>query len=288
LIVNAILGAVPDLHRQDFAAFEWSINEITDNVLTHSQSKLGGLVQVSTFQRNEKIVQYVVADAGVGIPATLRETHPEITSDTDALDRAIREGVTRDKSIGQGNGLYGSYQICNHCEGTLSVDSGHALLQLDSKGRLAVKNSTVPYSGTLVVAEINFSKRGLLEEALKFGGKRHIPVDLVETNYESAAGDVITFTILNESKSFGSRPAGTPVRTKLMNLYQMSGKRKVVVDFTGIPLISSSFADEVFGKLFVEIGPMAFMSKFEIRNAMETINQLIDRAIAQRMASHGK
>lgn len=284
LIVNAILGAVPELDRRDFAAFEWSINEITDNVLMHAQSPIGGLVQVSTFQRNKKIVQYVVADAGVGIPRTLRETHSEITSDTDALDRAIREGITRDKSLGQGNGLYGSYQICNHSKGTFSVDSGHAMLELDSRGRLSIRNSNIPYSGTLVVAEIDFSRPGLLEEALKFGGKAHTPVDIIETNYESDSGNIVTFRMIDESQSFGSRAAGTPIRTKLTNIYRMSNERKVIVDFANVPLISSSFADEVFGKLFLEIGPVAFMSKFEFANAMDTIKQLIDRAITQRLA----
>ena len=34
-IVDTILGAIPDMRRSDFAAFEWTINELTDNVLTH-------------------------------------------------------------------------------------------------------------------------------------------------------------------------------------------------------------------------------------------------------------
>jgi hypothetical protein len=44
-------------------------------------------VQVSTFHKNTKSVQFVVADAGVGIPSTLKEGRPEIHSDTEALDQ---------------------------------------------------------------------------------------------------------------------------------------------------------------------------------------------------------
>lgn len=62
-IVNVMLGAVPELQRSDFAAFEWAVNEITDNVLVHSNSTVGGLVQVSTFLKFRKRVQFVVADA---------------------------------------------------------------------------------------------------------------------------------------------------------------------------------------------------------------------------------
>ena len=103
-IVDVMLGALPDLERSDFAAFEWSINELTDNVLVHAESAFGGLVQVSTFSRNEKRVQFVVADAGIGIPTSLRRGLPEIRSDTEALDRAIREGVTRDSASGRVTG----------------------------------------------------------------------------------------------------------------------------------------------------------------------------------------
>jgi len=104
-IIDVILGALTGVNRADFAAIEWSLNEITDNVLTHSRAKRGGIVQVATFQKMRRRVEFVVCDAGVGIPQTLRETRSDITSDTHALERAVREGVTRDRSIGQGNGL---------------------------------------------------------------------------------------------------------------------------------------------------------------------------------------
>jgi len=43
-------------------------------------------------------------------------------------------------------------------------------------------------------------------------------------------------------------------------------KNKIVIDFEGIHLISSSFADEVFGKLFFDLGPLDFSNKLELRN----------------------
>ena len=282
-IVQAILGAVPDIPRSSFGAFEWSINEITDNVLTHSESPIGGLVQVSTFQRNKKIVQFIVADPGVGIPKTLRETHPQFTSDTDALDKAIREGITRDESIGQGNGLFGSYQICTHCHGKFQVISGHAKLISDKKHGLKISNEKIPFNGTLIVAEIDFSNANLLGEALKFGGETYTPVDYVEAHYEND-DDKVVFVMRDEAQSFGTRPAGTPVRNKLRNISDMSEAGKIFIDFKDIHIVSSSFADEVFGKLFFEIGPLTFMQGFEFININRTVRSLVDKAIAQRMA----
>lgn len=283
-IVGVILGAIPGMQRSDFAAFEWSVNEITDNVLVHSHSSIGGLVQVSTFEKYRKQVQFVVADAGVGIPATLKQGYPEITSDTDALDRAIREGVTRDKKIGQGNGLFGSYQICSKCNGYFGVHSGYARLEFKNN-RLAISNERIPYTGTLVVATIDFSQPKLLEDALRINGKKYHPIDFVETEYEKNSDGKIIFCMSKESSSFGSRVAGKPVRTKLSNLLRMGRGEKIYIDLKGIPIMSSSFADEAFGKLFLEAGPIAFMQRFEFVNVMETVQQLINKAIAQRMSA---
>ena len=220
-IVNAILGAIPNIARKDFAAPEWAVNELTDNVLVHSQSPVGGLVQVSTFQRNAKRVMFIVADAGIGIPNSLRQGHPELTSDVDALDKAIREGVTRDKSIGQGNGLFGTYQICSHSNGSFQVESGYGKLSFYEPVGLRIATEKVPYEGTLVVAEIDFSIPDLLQEALKFNGRVNEPFDYVESHYEDTKAQRVIFKIADEATSFGSRVAGRPLKNRLSNLARM-------------------------------------------------------------------
>ncbi len=283
-ILNGILGAIPDLDRRELSALEWSVNEITDNVLVHSRSPIGGLIQVSTFQRANKRIEYVVADAGVGIPGTLRPAHPELTSDAAALEKAIREGVTRDSDLGQGNGLYGSYQICSHSMGSFHLESGYGKLTFTDRLGLRVTTERAPFNGTLVVAQINFSDPRLLAEALRFGGRQYIPMDFVEQTYEQHDRDEALFVMKNETTSFGSRIAGTPVRNKLMNLVRMCPGQRIIIDFADIPLVSSSFADEVLGKLFTELGPMTFAQRFEFRNVASTVQQLMDKAITQRVS----
>ena len=281
-IVNGILGAIPTLDRRELVALEWSINEITDNVLVHSQSSIGGIVQVSTFKRASKRIEYIVVDAGLGIPGTLRQLNPKL-SDAEALEWAIREGVTRDKTLGQGNGLFGSYQVCSHSMGSFHIDSGRAKLVFGERDGLRVTTEKVPFEGTLIAAQINFSDPRLLAEALKFGGRPHVPLDFVELYYEQHDRDEVVFIMKNEVTSFGSRVAGTPVRNKLLNLVRMVPGQKIIIDFSEIPLVSSSFADEVLGKLFVELGPMTFTQRFEFRNVALTVRQLVDKAITQRL-----
>ena len=282
-IVNVMLGAVPDLERSDFSAFEWSLNELTDNVLVHAKSPVGGLVQVSTFLKFRKRVQFVVADAGIGIPESLREGHREITSDLDALDKAIREGVTRDPAIGQGNGMFGSYQICSKSGGDFLIDSGYARLKFDPHHGLSIVGQTVPYGGTLIVATIDFSHPHLLAEALSFKGVKHTPVDFVELKYETNATGDIYYKLIEECTSFGSRVSGKPVRNKIIYVLKMNGSGTILIDFEGVPLLSSSFADEAFGKLFFSIGPVKFMQRVKLQNMMSTVESLVNRAIAQRM-----
>jgi anti-sigma regulatory factor (Ser/Thr protein kinase) len=283
-IVNVMLGALPDLERTDFAAFEWAINEITDNVLVHAKSPIGGLVQVSTFQKGAKSVQFVVADAGIGIPASLKPGHPEIRSDTEALDWAIREGVTRDARIGQGNGLFGSYRVSSKSKGHFQIDSGYARLEYNPKRQqLSISNQTIPYSGTLIAATIDFSNPKLLADALQFKGVTYRPTDYVEFTYEGRDGGPVSFILRDECTSFGSRVSGKPVRQKLHNIIRMTDSRLVNVDFSGVPVISSSFADEAFGKLFLQLGPMQFMQRVRLVNTIDTVESLINRAIEQRM-----
>lgn len=282
-IVNVMLGAIPELNRADLAAFEWAVNEITDNVLVHSESPIGGLVQVSTFLKNRKRVQFVVADAGIGIPVSLRTGHPEISSDTEALDSAIREGVTRDPLVGQGNGMFGSYEICSRSGGEFLVDSGYARLKYTPNSGLSIKSQNIPYGGSLIVATIDFSDPKLLEDALSFKGQKYSAVDFVELRYESNPQGDIHFKLKEETTSFGSRVSGKPIQTKLLNLLKMSDTSIICVDFAEVPLLSSSFADEAIGKLFLSIGPIKFMQRVRLHNMTGTVEGLVNKAIAQRM-----
>ena len=81
-------------------------------------------------------------------------------------------------------------------------------------------------------------------------------------------------------RDLGSRTGGVRVRRQIENL--LSDQDHVVIDFSDINVVSSSFADEVFGRLFVDLGPRAFMSRIVLHNVNSTIDGLIDRAIVQR------
>ena len=280
--VEVMLTALDEFDRSHLKAVEWAVNEITDNVINHAESSVGGVLQLSHF-RNRQAIQYTVCDVGVGIPATLRSGHPEIPSDAQALDDAIREGITRDTNLGQGNGLFGSWKISAVSKGDFQIHSGNASLFSD-QSTVTVHGESIPFHGTLVVSTIRYNQPLALEKALNFKGKAFDPVDFVENKYETDAEENVRFELGSESTGLGTRSAGSPVRQKLINLARICGGT-IVVDFSEVPLLSSSYADEVFGKLFAELGAITFSNRFKLVNIDPTVRSLIERAIQQRVAS---
>jgi anti-sigma regulatory factor (Ser/Thr protein kinase) len=274
------LQSAKGLDRSRLKALEWALNEITDNVLNHAESPIGGILQMVTFPTRQAI-EFYVCDAGLGIPRTLRRGRPDLLDDVRALRAAVEEGVTRDRSTNQGNGLFGTFKCCEVSGGEFEILTGNISLR-HRPGQMNVSRSPIPFKGTFVRARINYSFEKLLERALIFKGKPHDPgFDYVERMYETA-GEDLNFRVSKELDAFGSREAGRLARTKIENLMD-NGTKAISFDFEDIHLISSSFADEVFGKLFADLSPLRFGQLCKFRNVDSTVQKLIDRAIEQRM-----
>ena len=94
-VLTLILGEL-ETNRATVAAVEWSLGEVMDNVISHAESPVGGFVQATAYRSSNR-VEFVVADAGMGIARSMRIEDP-----VRALTAAITEGVTRDQSINAG------------------------------------------------------------------------------------------------------------------------------------------------------------------------------------------
>lgn len=246
-IMEIILGNMR-VDRKNLRALEWCVNEITDNVLNHANSQLGGVLQLSTFpQRN--VVEFVVADAGDGVRRTLGGQN-----DGEALTRAIQEGVTRDTVTNQGNGLYGSFRVAVLSGGSFQLHSGRASLVCRALDDIRViKQQRALFPGTVAVSQIVCNDERLIERAFVFDGKMWDPgSDYIEQAYEAESDGLLKISMNEQGVGFGSREAGKIVRTKLLNLLGSDSYSVVEVNFAEVYVISSSFADEVIGKTFVQ------------------------------------
>lgn len=265
-------------------SLEWSLNEVVDNVLQHSKTGIGYVM--GQLHSNEKNVVFCVADAGQGIYNSLRTSKEFRPSDKiDAITLAMREGVTRSKKEHQGNGLWGLHRIIEFSTGNLAITSSGARIFVDSSGRVSKESGPLLSNpkiggGTVVDFQINYGNPVRIEDALN----GHRPESIKISNSMDESGEVLLYPLAKKPTGFGTRKAGVRVRNEIMNMLHES-ELPMVVDFDKVAIISSSFADEVFGKIFKKLGPLEFMKWLNLKNMNPTVSAIIDKAIAQRFVS---
>ncbi|MBU4556295.1 MAG: DUF4325 domain-containing protein [Actinobacteria bacterium] len=286
-VVNEFLDVVlrnMEVSRSVIAGLEWSVNEITDNVLNHADCPDGGLIQVTTYPDNHRVV-FAVGDSGRGILASLSEGMPDLETDSQAIGEAVKAGVTRSPQAGQGNGLAGTLRVATTSGGGFALTSGRGHLGVyggntDQRQRLR----WCDFRGTLVCAEMGTDHAFKIEDALGFDcPSGHVPVDIIETNYECDDGTAFELRLCDETTGFGNRPSGKQLRTKTLNILAADTSKPIRVDWTGVPVVSSSFADEFIGKLFLELGAMTFTARVRNVGMESLVRSLLDRAVAQRL-----
>jgi anti-anti-sigma regulatory factor len=258
---------------------EWCLNEVMDNVLQHAATTHGYVIgQIHSTSQHIAICIY---DHGQGIFNSLR-TSAHLPSDAvDAITIALKEGVTRDQNIGQGNGMWGLNNIVHSNSGLLNITSGSGFVGIrpnDTK-----KSTGVPYlspenSCTTVDFQIDFDKGISIANAL--GG--YEPVNFRIENLEDERNNVV-YKLAEKSSGTGTRQSGVAIRNEIVNIRNQTSS-VIVLDFSGVSLISSSFADELIGKLVVEYGFVGFTQGFRLVGVNETIQAITNRSVVQRLS----
>ena len=84
---------------------------------------------------------------------------------------------------------------------------------------------------------------------------------------------MVEFKFVDYGTDFGSSYLGQKLREKLLPL--IKGEEKVVLDFTGVNVVSNSFADECIAKLLMEM-PLAELKQ---RTTFRGLNPLAERSV---------
>ncbi len=263
----------------------WSLNEVMDNVLQHSLISHGFVM--GQIHRRSKHIAFCVFDNGQGIYNSLKNSPHAPASAQIALQMAVKESITRDRSVGQGNGMYGLHQIVKQNQGSLTIISNSAFYQLNDNGEIKelfnIPTISEDNGGTLVDFQLDYKKKVSISEALIIKGKPHLGyVNYYLESLENEMGDLV-YILKDWRSGVGTRPSGKLLRTEILNNYRDTSKR-IVLDFGNISVISSSFADELVGKLVLELGFFGFNNLVKMKNMNELIQQLVQRSVAQRMA----
>lgn len=285
-LVNSILEELNSSDKFEkgvLEGLEWCLNEVMDNVIQHSNSNCGFVM--GQIHKKSKHVAFTVFDAGRGIYNSLKNSIHHPRNPVDALTLSLQEGVTRDKKVGQGNGMYGLRRIIENNKGRLTLTSNSASYFL--KGDKAQTFNRIPILSreqgcAIVDFQLDYEKNVSIADALKFNGKSYEPVNLKIEELENDRGE-IEFILIQKSSGFGTRQAGERIRNQILNIYQQSNQ-VIVIDFKGVELISSSFADELLGKLVVEFGFFGFNNLIRMRNMNSLVQNIVQRSVSQRMA----
>lgn len=258
-------------------SLSWTLNEVADNVLVHSNAERGWM-QVS-YQPRKGLLDFVVADSGRGILASLRESFSHLRTDIEALNLAVEKGITRNRHVGQGNGLSGLVRIAVGNRGFVNLHSGTGQLRILEGEVRQAEDFASPFGGTIVTMTLRTDQPIDLSEAL-WG---HEPVPSFERQYLADAG--IHFRVASEASNFGNRSTGRLLRLKVGNIITTMPDEPLMLDFTGVELASASFCDEFVAKLVLELGPVSFFSRVHMTGYTPLIRRTLDHVIAQRLAT---
>ena len=263
-----------DNAREFLPALEWAVMEITDNILIHAQSQTPGVLCAQYFPERQRL-DVGLCDMGRGLMSSLSESH-SIRSHGDAIRKALQRGVTRDKVNCMGNGLAGTLEIAKVNGGSFQIWTGDVTFRLqDGQDKGFIPHATVPGTGLLLSLRTDR------------------PVNLRETFIEDASWTYIDaeaqriactggLRILDECVHTGSRPSATGLRRKILTIFpDLEGP--LVLDFDGVSTASSSFLDELLGRLAEELGADAFRSSIHLVNASRHIRGLTEVVLKQRL-----
>lgn len=270
------------LQKDVRTSIEWSINEVMDNVLQHSGEAYGfvmGQLHAST-----EVIAFTVYDTGQGMFNSFKGSVHHPRTALDAITLSMQEAVTRDSSIGQGNGLYGLHSIVKMGQGRLTITSGGSSYMYNSGSvttfeRIPILSKKRP--STIVDFQFGYSSDVSLEKALIFNGIKYEMPNLYVEEMEDELGRVRYF-IKDHAEGTGTRIAAQRVRNEILNILQEK-PTQIILDFKDVSVISSSFADELIAKLLLQLGLYQFNQVMRLTGLDFSLQNVLHRSVVQRM-----
>lgn len=258
----------------------WCINEVMDNVLTHSKCDCGYVM--AQLHTNNKHIALCISDTGIGIFNTLKNSCHRPTSSIDALSLCIQEGVGDGE--GQGNGLFGLHQIIKFNEGRLRITSGPSALEFianqENRTYTNIQHLGSEHHGVIVDFQIDLDKQVNLTSIFSsIGGFDPFDKRLDDMLQDN---DSLLYDVFNHASGTATRKAGELLRNDIQNII-IRTNIPVTLDFTKVSTVSSSFIDELIAKLVLEFGFIRFNQVITIKGMNETIRHLCNRSIYMRI-----
>lgn len=276
---NAVCDLV--LHQFDNArtflpAMEWAVNEVVDNIQMHAQTPIPGIVCAQYYHKMHRL-DIGIYDMGRGIKASLSESMA-LNDHEKAITKALQRGITRNRNEGMGNGLAGSLAISRRNKAEFHLWSGDTNFNLSPDQTESFVKLPIAW-GTGILFRLNTENPVALEDTF-------IADDSDTWSYLNAESDRIKESggihIQSNCRHTGSREAARPLRRKILNLLP-DYDGVLVLDFENIQNASSSFLDELLGKLVRTLGTDTFTKKIQLANISSTLIKMTNVIIHGRI-----
>lgn len=269
-------------------ALDWSISEITENVLTHSGSPLGGFVQATSWRDS---IQFTVSDAGRGVYASLREAYPVVTDETEAVYYAAQTGVTGRPATNAGNGLAGSKFLAMDSGGYFGITSGmgnyfvSSLHGTESSEILEEIPEGERAPGTTVTVRLGTRSDFSAGESIgRLGATNHEFFSHLDAVFDSRGDGRLSIDVSTSVSECRSRHTGRELARLVENALERADQGPVQLDWQGAQTPTSSFADEALGKMAELMGEEEFSKRIRLTGLDSTGESVVSAAISSRLS----
>ena len=250
---------IPDAELEDTRlTIRYVVVELLRNAVQHSQDPLGGFVAADLWneESGRPMLQLAVADVGIGIPASLRGLHPNLSDPEAALEKSLwphisgtfEEGLTGSQQ-NAGMGLFFIAEMAKLTGGKLLIATRGATLLLsgwvDEEGNhdlRFIEPRGVGFPGTLVVFELPVG--GVVDypaliETIKERAKARTPQRATHRwiRFDPAPPEATTFEIQKQAEN-------TPAAIQLAQneiTPRILRRESIVLDFTGLRILTQSY-----------------------------------------------
>ena len=181
------------------------------------------------------------------------------------------------------------FQIVHDNKGRLTITSGASSLMLQQNGELK-KFTQIPFVGysnraTTIDFQLDLSKSIDIKRLFSsIGG-----FDCLDIRIDNMLDDsnYVVYDVFQNGKGTATREAGEYIRLDVENILRRD-QRGVILDFSNVKTVSSSFVDELVSKMVLDLGFVTFNMTIRLANMNPEISFLCDRAIYMRIADTWK
>ena len=264
-------------------ALSYCFYEIIDNVHIHSGKPLG--TAITHFDAVNEVLRILVADDGIGIRNSLAENEKfrDIT-EAEAIRMCIEDSVTDGK--GMGFGLYATSRLMKDVGLQFILHSGNHKLIHKGDSTEVIENGY--WQGTIVYMEITTSKEIDPNEVVDHRtdadvqyNETFVETEELETLWTNGRSTA-EFKFSQFATDFGTREMGAKIREQLRPLFTEDSR--IALDFTGVNVVSNSFADECIAKLLLEMPLEVLKQHITFRG----LNPMAERSILVALQRRNK